>query len=143
MVCHVVHRHLDRALIPRTTESPDDLLRAARDGRRAGLLQADDVAAEAEAEVARVVPGDLLGGDVDLVLKETSSGTDALKVKVNVSVFSAVENVPTGSSECAVIVLLKCCWSDGGCETLSRECGGQQGCQLCCRHRLWRREPWR
>ena len=59
MVCHVVHRHLDRALIPRTTETPDDLLRAARDGRRAGLLQADDVAAEAEAEVARVFPRDL------------------------------------------------------------------------------------
>ena len=51
---------LDGALVPRAAEALDGLLVAARDRRRARLLQADDVAAEAEAEVARVFPRDLL-----------------------------------------------------------------------------------
>ena len=55
----VHYARLDRTLIPRTAEALDGLLIAARNGRRAGLLQADDVAAEAEAEVTRVLPGDL------------------------------------------------------------------------------------
>ena len=55
----VHYARLDRALVPRAAEALDGLLVAARDWRRAGLLQADDVTAEAEAEVARVLPGDL------------------------------------------------------------------------------------
>ena len=50
---------LDGALVPRAAEPLDGLLVAARNRRRARLLQADDVAAEAEAEVARVFPRDL------------------------------------------------------------------------------------
>ena len=50
---------LDGALVARAAESLDGLLVAARDGRRARLLQADDVAPEAEAEVARVLARDL------------------------------------------------------------------------------------
>ena len=50
---------LDGALVARAAEAADGLLVAARDGRRARLLQADDVPAEAEAEVARVLTRDL------------------------------------------------------------------------------------
>ena len=50
---------LDGALVARAAEAADGLLVAARDGRRARLLQADDVPAEAEAEVARVLARDL------------------------------------------------------------------------------------
>lgn len=61
-VQHQRHRH--RALVPRTAEALDRLLVAAVDRRRARLLQANDVAAEAEAEVARVVARYLLRGHV-------------------------------------------------------------------------------
>lgn len=72
-----VVRHLtDGALVARATESGDALLQAAGDGRRARLLQADDVAAEAEAEVAVVVARNLLGRDVHLAVKEARAGRD-------------------------------------------------------------------
>ena len=58
-MCDVHDARLDGALVPRAAEALDGLLVAARDRRRARLLQADDVAAEAEAEVARVFPRDL------------------------------------------------------------------------------------
>ncbi len=55
-----VHRaHLDGALVARAAEAVDGLLVAPWDGRRAGLLQADNVRAEAEAEVTRVLARDL------------------------------------------------------------------------------------
>ena len=59
LMCDVHDARLDRALVPRAAEAANRLLVAARDRRRARLLQADDVAAEAEAEVARVFPRDL------------------------------------------------------------------------------------
>lgn len=72
-----VVRHLaDGALVARTAESGDALLQAARNGRRARLLQADDVAAEAEAEVAVVVARNLLRRDVDFAVKETRARSD-------------------------------------------------------------------
>lgn len=43
-------------------------LAAVLDGRRTGLLQADDVAAEAEAKVARMRAGNLLRRLVDLAV---------------------------------------------------------------------------
>ena len=61
MVGHVVDGHLDGALVARAAETSNDLLRTAGYGRWARLLQADDVPSEAEAEVARVVSGNLLG----------------------------------------------------------------------------------
>ncbi len=70
-------RHLaDGTLVARTTETGDVLFQTARDGRRAGLLETDDVAAEAEAEIAVVVAGDLLGRDVDFAVKEASAWSD-------------------------------------------------------------------
>lgn len=72
-----VVRHLtDGALVARAAESSDGLFQAAGNGRRAGLLEADDVAAEAEAEVAVVVAGDLLGRDVNFAVKEASAWSD-------------------------------------------------------------------
>ena len=62
---YVVDGHFDRAFVAWTAESINNLLLTARDGGRAALLQADDVSSEAEAEVAGVVAGDLLSGDVD------------------------------------------------------------------------------
>ena len=58
-MCDVHDARLDRALVPRAAEAANRLLVAARDRRRARLLQADDVAAEAEAEIARVFSRDL------------------------------------------------------------------------------------
>ena len=69
VLCHVVYAHLDWTLVPGTAEARDDLLSAARYWGRTALLQADDVSSEAETEVARVVPGNLLGRNVDFVLK--------------------------------------------------------------------------
>jgi len=54
----------DRAFVSWTTEPVNVLLVAPEYGRRAALLQTDDVAAETETEIARVVPGHLLGGHV-------------------------------------------------------------------------------
>ena len=51
---------LDGALVSRAAEPLDGLLVAARDGWRARLLQADYVATEAEAKVARVLTRDLM-----------------------------------------------------------------------------------
>lgn len=72
VVCHLT----DGALVARAAESSDGLFQAAGNGRRAGLLEADDVAAEAEAEVAVVVAGDLLGRDVNFAVKEASAWSD-------------------------------------------------------------------
>lgn len=55
-----------RTLVPWTTETLYVLLEASKYGRRAALLEADDVTSETETEVARVVPGYLLGGHVNL-----------------------------------------------------------------------------
>lgn len=61
-VQHGGHGHW--ALVARAAEAGDGLLVAAGDWRRARLLQTDDVAAEAEAEVAGIVTWNLLGGHV-------------------------------------------------------------------------------
>ena len=81
---HVVDAHLDRTLVPGAAEAGDDLLSAAGDGGRTALLEADDVSSEAETEVARVVPGNLLGRHVDLVLKETGARSNAVNVNIGV-----------------------------------------------------------
>ena len=70
-----VVRHLaDGALVARAAESGNVLFQTARNGRRAGLLEADDVAPEAEAEIAVVVARDLLGRDVNFAVKEAGAG---------------------------------------------------------------------
>ena len=66
----VVRGLADGALVARAAESVDTFLDAARNGRRARLLQADDVAAEAEAEVAVILAGDLLRRDVHLAVEQ-------------------------------------------------------------------------
>lgn len=53
--------HVNRAFVSRAAEAADGRLVTLRDGRRTRLLQADDVATEAEAEIARVRPWDLFG----------------------------------------------------------------------------------
>lgn len=66
--CGHIHRRglRHRALVPGAAETLYVLLVAAEYGWRAALLQADDVAAEAETKVARIVPRHLLGGHVHL-----------------------------------------------------------------------------
>jgi len=77
---NIVDTHLDRTLVPGTAEPGDDLLRTPGDGGRTTLLEADYVSSETEAEVARIVSGDLLGGNVNLVLEEASPWSDTVKV---------------------------------------------------------------
>lgn len=69
-------RHGDRTLIPRTTEAGDGLFVTTVDRWGTTLLQADDVAAEAEAEVARIVTWDLLCGHVDFAAVATGARTE-------------------------------------------------------------------
>lgn len=70
---YVLHCHVHRALVSRTAEAADGRLETLRYGRWAGLLQANDVPAEAEAEVARVRPRDLLGRLVHLGVEDARS----------------------------------------------------------------------
>ena len=79
---NVVDGHLDRALVPRAAEPGDDFLLAAGDWGRTALLQADDIPSEAEAEVARVVSGDLLSRHKYLPFEQTSSWSKVLKVNI-------------------------------------------------------------
>lgn len=72
-VQHGGHRH--RALVARAAEAGDGLLVAAGDRWRARLLQADDVASEAEAEVAGIVTRYLLGGHVQLAGVAAGTGS--------------------------------------------------------------------
>lgn len=66
----------DGTLVARAAEATDALLDTAGDGRRARLLQADDVTAEAETEVAVVLARDLLRRNVDLAIEQTGAGAD-------------------------------------------------------------------
>lgn len=72
--------HGDGAFVSRTAEASDWFLVASRNRRRTALLQADDVAAEAETEVARIVARYLLGRDVDFAAVAASSGTESALV---------------------------------------------------------------
>lgn len=72
-VKHSGHGH--RTLVAWTTEARDGLLVTARNWWRARLLQADDVASEAEAEIARIVAGYLLCRHVDLASIATGAGS--------------------------------------------------------------------
>ena len=74
-----VVRHLTYgAFVARTTETGDRLFQTTRDGRRARLLQTDDVATETETEVAMVIARDLLSGHVNLSVEKTGAGWDWL-----------------------------------------------------------------
>ena len=81
---HVVDAHLDWTLVSGAAEAGDDLLSAAGYRWWTALLEADDVSSEAETEVARVVPRNLLGRHVDLVLKETGARSNAVNVNIGV-----------------------------------------------------------
>lgn len=61
----------NRALIPRTTESRDWFLITARNWRWTALLETNDVPAEAEAEVARIIAWNLLCRHVHPTVEET------------------------------------------------------------------------
>lgn len=64
---HIHRRRLrHRAFVPGAAETLYVLLVTAEYGWRAALLQADDVSAEAETKVARIVSRHLLGGHVHL-----------------------------------------------------------------------------
>lgn len=124
MMSDVVDGHFDRAFIAWTAESINNLLLAAWNGRWTTLLQADDVSAEAEAEIARIIARDLLSGDVDFSLEKTSAGSDALKVEV-VWVVRGVEDISTGGSKGSISII---------CDSSRSDCGGgtffsYRGCQ--------------
>lgn len=73
-VKHSGHGH--RTLVAWTTEARDGLFVTARNWRRARLLQADDVASEAEAEIAWIVAGYLLCGHIDFASIATSARSE-------------------------------------------------------------------
>lgn len=58
--CDIVEGHLYWALVSWTAETRNDLFCAAWDWRWAALLQADDITAETEAEITRIISGNLL-----------------------------------------------------------------------------------
>lgn len=111
MMSDVVDGHFDRAFIAWTAESINNLLLAAGNRRWATLLQADDISTEAKAEVARIVARDLLSGYVDFSFKQTSAGSDALKVEV-FGVVGGVEDISTGGSKGSVSVVCDSSRSD-------------------------------
>lgn len=74
-----VVRHLtDGTFVTRTTETGDAFFQTTWNRWWARLLQADDVSAETEAEIAMIVARDLLSRDVDFAVKETSTRSDRI-----------------------------------------------------------------
>lgn len=82
----IVRRHGNWTLVSRAAEAVDRFFVTARNGRRTALLQANDIASEAEAEVAGVVSRYLLRGHVHFVAVATSSRSENIGIVVVVFV---------------------------------------------------------